>query len=73
MPSSGRMTLGVLLLLFLTECAASPAGKRNLAGHSGREGVPPWFSFVRESQRREVLTARSHRLCRSASSVCDFT
>jgi hypothetical protein len=37
--------------------AANPAGKCNLAGHCGREGVPPWFSFALESQRREVLTA----------------
>jgi hypothetical protein len=57
----------------LTGCAASPAGKGNLAQHSGREGVPPWFSFAGESQRRKVLTARRHRLCRSALSVCDFT
>jgi hypothetical protein len=70
MPSSGRMALGVLL--FLTECAASPAGKCNLAEHGGREGVPLWFSFARESQRRELLTARSHRLCRYALNVCDF-
>src|SRR5208283_3474222 len=33
----------------------------------------PAKSFARESQRREVLTARSQRLCRSALSVCDFT
>ena len=64
------------LLLYrysLTGCAASPAGKCNLAQHPGREGVPPWFSFAGESQRRKVLTARSHRLCRSALSICDFT
>jgi hypothetical protein len=65
MPSSGRMALGVPL--FLTGCAASPAGKSNLAQHSGR------FSFAGESQRRKALTARSHRVCRSALSVCDFT
>jgi hypothetical protein len=41
MPSSGRMALGVLL--FLTGCAASPAGKCNLAGHSGVKAFLPGF------------------------------
>jgi hypothetical protein len=71
MPSSGRMAL-VYCYSSLGALRVRPENVTWL-DTDGREAVPPWFSFAQESQRRELLTARSHRRCRSALDVCDFT
>ena len=62
-----------MVVAALREAATELETEATVAKATRSIQLNPAKSFARESQRREVLTARSHRLCRSALSVCDFT
>jgi hypothetical protein len=66
------MVLRATVVAALREAATEVETEATVAKSTRSIQLNPAKSFARESQRREVLTARSHRLCRSALNVCDF-